>query len=499
MNKMNCPALSRIRREVAEPLCRRSTVAIAGLALGLLAQPVLAIDADVQKQLEMMRQQIEALQAQLQAQQQTQNKLEARQEVQAQQTVPTASRGSPEVSFGGQYRINAYSADNDVAGQDNQTASRARIRQNIDLKFTDNFKTHLQLELGHTTDNVTTTSGSDRKTNVNVRHAVLDYTFGNGINMQVGIVPLDDHFGDTLFSSDWDYNPVAVSFTAPVGSGTARAFAATLHETIGTGGETTSKDDTTHYQLDYNLPLSEGSSISLGASHVSLTPNAAAPFSSRYNINYGISGHFGLGNDMALNAFLIGSHTEKGLISAMDSGNGAAIKIELAGKAGPGNFGLMVTHATGNSRGDGFIPTMALSRANGYWGYTGILTIQGPTDTGVDGDSVNISNNGYGMTTVQAKYAFPITADLSGYISAGWFGNTDTPVGRSGDVGADFLLMGTYRFNNYLALDFGGAYARLEDSVSGYSNGIINGASFNQAAGVDRDKKLLFTRLQAEF
>ncbi len=159
----------------------------------------------------------------------------------------------------------------------------------------------------------------------------------------------------------------------------------------------------------------------------------------------------------------------------------------------------MATHASGDSDGSGFLPMMAFARTNGYWGYTGILTVQGPTDTGFDGDSINISNNGFGVTSVQVKYARPLTSRFDIHLAAGWFGNTDGPAGRGSFLGADFLAMGTYHFNEILALDFGAAYARLEDGVSGYSNGVIGGASFNQAVDADRDKYAFFSRLQAEF
>ena len=104
---------------------------------------------------------------------------------------------------------------------------------------------------------------------------------------------------------------------------------------------------------------------------------------------------------------------------------------------------------------------------------------------------------------VQAKYSFPITEALSGYVSVGWYGNTDAG-NRDSNVGTDVLAIGTYRFNRYLALDVGAAYAKLEDSVSGYWQDIqstsgTSGASFNQAEGEGRDKYAVFTRIQAEF
>lgn len=486
----------------------RSTVRSCGIALSLLAallaQPVMAADADLEKRLEALQREIEALKAQMQKTQTEQAKMKAS------AGTPQAAAGGPQVTFGGQYRINSYSVDNG-GGAPQQVASRARIRQNIDIKFDEQFKTHLQMEVGHTTDNVTTTQTSTRGNVFAIRHAVMDYTATNGINAQMGIVPLSDHFGDTLFSSSWNYNPLALSLTTArrdydvvhrqppggreigLGAGHLRAFAGVLKK----GSETnTNTNDLSHYQLDYVLPLAGNNRLNFGASFI----RAADPLAVvRNHSNFGLWGNFEVGGGLMLNAFLLGSRTDKELLGTAGSGSGTAIKLELTGGAGAGNFGLMATYASGLSDGSGFLPVQALARTNGYWGYTGILTVQGPTDTGFDGDSVNISNNGYGLSTLQAKYSFPISGNLSGYVGVGWFGSTKTPVGRSGGVGTDLILMGTYRFTKVLALNFGVDSARLKDGVSGYSNGVIGGAAFNHAAGVSRTKNALFTRLQAEF
>lgn len=114
-----------------------------GMIAALAAPSLLAADMDVQQKLESLQREIEALKAQM--------------KTQPSSAAPQQTRTGPEVSFGGQYRINAYSADNDVGSEDNQTAARVRIRQNVDIKFDERFKTHFQMELGHTTDNVTTT------------------------------------------------------------------------------------------------------------------------------------------------------------------------------------------------------------------------------------------------------------------------------------------------------------------------------------------------------
>jgi hypothetical protein len=480
-------------------MSRSATHALGLLALLISTVPAVADEALLEQRLEALQRQNEALQRQSETlQRQSETMQRQMQEVRAQlrqlatekrpAEKPEAVATGPQFSFGGQYRVNSYAVADDVGGDD-RTASRVRVRQDVDIKFSEQFKTHLQLELGHTTDNVTTTSTSSRGNDIAVRHAVLDYTFGNGANVQAGIVPLSDRFDDTLFSSDWDYNPVALSLTAPLGGGTLRAFGANLNE----GDETVAEDDFVHYQLDYALPLPRDSQLHLGATLANLADPAQKD---RIHANFGIGGSYWLRDGLLLRGFVVGSHTEKELLGTRDDADGIAAKIELTGDGG---LGVMATYASGESDGSGFLPPMALAATQGYWGYTGLLTIQGPTDTGFDADSVNISNNGLGLTTVQVKYFRPLTANTDMYLAAGWFGASDTPAGRDSLVGFDFLAMGTYHFSDILALDFGAAYALLGDAVSGYPNGVIGGVTFNQAAGDDRDKTAFFTRLQAEF
>ena len=405
---------------------------------------------------------------------------------------PAADPAAPDswlehIRLSGQYRVNAYTVDNDTGGR--QTAARVRIRQGLDIRFTERFKTHLQIELGHTNDNTTTTNFSSRETNLAVRHALMDYTFPYEINAQAGIVPLSDRFGDTLFSSDWDYNPVALSLTAPLAGGTLRAFAGNLREL----DESDSDDDFVHYQLDYVLPFYRDHQLDFG---LTLATIPGPDNDDHVHANYGIGGSLRLTDDLLLRGFLLGSHTEKDLLGTSDDADGLAAKLELISSSG---LGLLATYATGDSDGSGFLPVMALAGTYGYWGYTGFLTVQGPTDTGFDFDAVNISNNGFGLATVQVRYARPLTESFDVHLGAGWFGASDTPGGRDSFVGADFLVMGSYHFNSFLALDVGAAYARLGDAVSGYSSGVIGGAGFNQPLDSDRDKYGFFSRLQAEF
>ena len=391
-------------------------------------------------------------------------------------------------SFGGQYRINAYTVDDDLA-QGRQTAARVRIRQNIDLAPLERFETHLQMELGHTTGNKTTTG-----VRLAVRHAVMRYRFENDFGFEAGIVPLSDHFDDVLFSSDLDYNPVALSLDAPLAGGTLRAFGAILSE----GQEKIAEDDFVHYQLDYTRPISGDHRLD---ANFSLATVQGVDGKRRIHINYGIGGRLKLPKDLALRAMVLGSYTERELLGTSGSdAQGMAAKLELGSECGAS---LMASYASGHDDGSGFLPMMALAGTNGYWGYTGLLTVQGPTDTGFDGDSVNVSNNGYGLASVQLKFARPLGRGFDIYLAGGWFGASDTPGSRDSFVGVDAIAMGTYHFNEILALDLGGAYARLGDGVSGYSNGakgsVVGGADFNGPLGERRHKYAFFVRLQAEF
>lgn len=470
----------------------------------ILGSPV-SFGASVEDTIRDLQRQIDELKAQQQAQQRQVQ--EVKQASQAAGGAPTAAAGGPKVTFGGQYRVNAYTADNDFDNpptDDNQTAARLRLRQNVDIEFDEQFKTHVQFELQHTTDNVTTTDSrrGGNSTNVSVRHAVMDYTFrpGNawdGANAQVGIVPLQDYFHQTQFSSDWDYNPLAVSFIVPAGDSSLRLFAANLQE----GSESNANDDFVHYQADFSMPLGNDAGITFTGTALNIA-NAVGN-SDGWHYNYGLGGHMPLGDSMKLNGFVMGSSTDSSLLGGNNDADGVAVLGELTGSLGSGEFGILASYTSGEDDGTGFLMPMAFAQSYGYWGYTGILTVQGPTDTAFDGDGVNMSNNGYGLSSIQAKYSFPITDAFSGYVSAGWYGNTDAR-NRDSNVGTDLLAMGTYRFNRYFALDVGAAYANLEDSVSGYFQGVqstsgISGAAFNQAKGENRDKYALFTRIQAEF
>ena len=140
-----------------------------------LASTAYGADKNIETRILQLEQDNKTLKKELQ---QVKSELETPQSPQRQTQSGNRNAGdkTPVASYGGQYRINSYSADNDVGG-DRQTASRVRIRQDIDFVFDEQLKTHLQLEMGNTASNITTSSS-----NIKVRHGVIDYTFKNGIN-----------------------------------------------------------------------------------------------------------------------------------------------------------------------------------------------------------------------------------------------------------------------------------------------------------------------------
>lgn len=407
-----------------------------------------------------------------------------------------ATTAISEISFGGEYRINAYHVDNDNNMPDKQTTSRVRIRQNIDIKFSKQVATKLQLTLEDTTGNSSSTE------EIRVRYAVIQYTTNRAIYTS-GIVPFSDRFGDTLFSSAWDYNPVGLVTTINIGGGSIRFGALNLNE----GVEENADDDTVHYQLDYQMPIGNIGAINLGASLLQTPPLFQTPGTTNTgsynhsNIGIGVTYKIGI---VDLNAFIMNSTTDRALLGTAKPGSGIAAKLELAYPTYWGDFAVMVTQAGGESDGSGFIPLMGLIGHQGYWGYTGLLSVQGTTDTGFNSDAINISNNGYGLTTVQTKYTFPVTTDLMGYVAVGWYGNTQA-AGRNSTIGIDVIALATYTLSKIISLDVGAAFAQLEDSVSSYEKRTVEVTTenemnlFNQTVGVSRNKTALFMRLLAKF
>jgi hypothetical protein len=153
------------------------------------------------------------------------------------------------------------------------------------------------------------------------------------------------------------------------------------------------------------------------------------------------------------------------------------------------------------SKASSFITPMSIAGTTGYWGYTGKLNIQGPTDTGVDTSFVNIDGGGYatdnqnignGLTTLQVNVAFPIMPKLEGYAAAGWYTHNKAASGFKKYIGSDLYAQAKYMMYENLSIEAGVDYAML---AKGHGDSVALGTA-NQAT---RTETLVFSRVQLEF
>ncbi len=399
------------------------------------------------------------------------------------------SENGYKVTFPGQYRVNFYSVDNDREGEDRQNAARLRLRQNIDIEFSDRLKSSLRLQLNHTNDNITN-AGDVNGNGIQIRHGYIAYDLSQDNNIRAGLVPVVEYHHDLLYSKSWGYNPFALEGFSRSDTLKTHYFAASLTE----NNESTKRDDIMHYQADITYAFHDNTQMTFSATLLDVNQ----PGFNGNHYNTALNVVYTHSPALRFHADALYSHSDKGLFSNAKDAHGYTFLAEFDIKHALGSTSLLATHATGNAEGSGFLVPMSYTKTNSYWGYTGIITVMPQTDTGFAGDSVHVSNNGYGMSSLQANARFQLFQMTKLYMALGWFGNTHAP-DRDSSVGLDSVIMGQHRFNKYLGLDLGIAYAKIHDSLSGYTHGVIGSTSFNQAAGVTRHKTALFGRLQLEF
>lgn len=106
------------------------------------------------------------------------------------------------LTFPGQYRVNFYSIDNDLKEEDRQSAYRARIRQNVDIRFDEQLSSSVRFQLNHT--NASTTDAKDAGGNgVLIRHAFVDFAPNAAHRWRGGFVPVKEYHHDLLYSAGW--------------------------------------------------------------------------------------------------------------------------------------------------------------------------------------------------------------------------------------------------------------------------------------------------------
>lgn len=405
-------------------------------------------------------------------------------------TIGQTTVSAVETNFHGQFRINSYAQDGDdeLGSGFDVLGSRLRYRPTWDLAWDSGIKLHMQLNIGHINSNIYQ-SGP-----VLLRHGyVLTPLPTQGDwSLVGGLVPLSDKFGDTLFSSDWDFNPLTYMVLGKLGEMDVRFGHGNASE-----GDATKDDDVDLWFLDIDGASGFGASL---YSFANRTPVAGDKDIQNYlGVRYAKT----IFSDVAFDTFAVfNSGTRQDLGGSDRDNDGFAVKGQVKIPSGSSTIGLMALYASGDQDygagldSDAFITPMSLYGGTGYWGYTGKLNEQGPTDTRIDDSTVNIdggglpwssyANLGLGMLTVQANIGFPINENLDAYGAVGYFLSADKPDGGDDDIGFDVYAQGKYKFGDGLNLEFGIDYVSLGD---GHYNTPGDGQSIF----------LVFSRFQLEF
>src|SRR3972149_522607 len=227
---------------------------------------------------------------------------------------------------------------------------------------------------------------------------------------------------------------------------------------------TSKDDDLDAYLADIDVPMGNGSvggSIYVFRSGDGLTSLTVADVGDTATENYvGIRAKQDVGFAMVNGFFVYNKGKIENCSAVFCSGaaigddvdnSGYAIKLEGTKTVGSANVGLMFIMTSGDKdfmttdSPSSFITPMALVDHHGYWGYTGKLNVQGPTDTGidnplrVDGSVYGGAGLGYGLMTIQAKADFPVTDKLNGYAAIGIFQHQDVP--KDSDCGITIKLI----------------------------------------------------------
>ena len=418
-----------------------------------------------------------------------------------------------EAMWHGQFRINYYSMSQDEDVDSGVAAARLRWRPTLDVKVNNDVSMHMQLNIGHiqgNTSNARYAPNPEDSTGdpaVALRHAVLYFTPPEiGGKLSAGLVPLSDKFGDTLFSSDWDFNPLALSWMGKIENIDIRLAAGKLSEY-----ESHEDDDIDAYLADIDLPMGNGTiggSVYMFRSGDGLTV-ALGDLGDIATQNYiGVRTAQDVGFAKVNGFFVYNTGKIENCSAVFCSGaaigddvdnSGYAIKLEGTRPVGSANVGLMFIMTSGDKEigstdsASSFITPMALIDHHGYWGYTGKLNVQGPTDTGidnplrVDGSVYGGAGLGYGLMTIQAKADFPVTDKLNGYAAIGIFQHQDVPSVSDESIGTDIYIQGKYNIAQNLNLEAGFDYASIGKDNAAYAN------------TVDNTIMLLVARLQLEY
>jgi hypothetical protein len=308
-----------------------------------------------------------------------------------------------------------------------------------------------------------------------LRRAWLAYQDEECGKWRAGILDWHDSFGDTLASSDYDFNIGGVDWTKVFKEcNDLRVQLAALYLSdlplITTVDEPVGSHTSWLLTADVDQPLAEKTSV--GASVYYLTDRGDYsyptffPYRSSWDVWLGVRGKTVLMDTLPVNGFAIlnTGEREDQFGETVLRHTGYAGKFELGPlPLGPGKLSAQTLYASGsNTPGFGTtneFRTVAQTYrdnfgAQGYWSYLYLTSPNGPAD--VKDLGVSLQDRGLGLFTVQAKYEYPICGKLSGTSAVGWLRSAvANPTGGSSDIGTELAQMFTYHFGGGLTLDVG--------------------------------------------
>lgn len=454
---------------------------------------------NIDEKIEQLQSQIDELQTQV---------YELKQEREKGAVTPQIVSG-PKIEIGGQYRVMANSANfgwhpTSISGDEaNRSFINQRFRTWFDVTATENVGAYLQLEVGHvgwgsnyewtkTYAGPSDTGGSDR-VGIELRRAFLTYQKEGLGKFKVGIQDWSDSFGDTLASSDWDFNTGGIHYSRQfrdfdLGLGVFKMWE---------GDNAIEGDDANLAVGDLSYVVDDKSKIGLGTYFLydgSVYSYPSLTYDTSWDVWTGLNAKTEIGSNAGINGFILTNYGERDDPSWNHFG--WAAKLEGSYKPGYGKIGIQGLYASGEKGADADdsdeFRTIAQSErdnfgAQGYWSYLSLTSPRGSSDVADLG--VGLQNRGYGLITIQANYEFPIAKRLDGYLAAGWLRSAvDNSTNGENDMGTELVAEASYDLGGGLKLEGGAAYLFTGDFYKA-------GASSNDPENLYE----LYSRMQFEF
>ncbi len=423
-----------------------------------------------------------------------------------------AATSSAPFHIGGQYRMMGSYANFDwhqaaIGDEETRHFYNQRLRLWSDVTPTERVRGHVQVEIGHIVwgQNLEFTktyagpkfSGGvdpDDRVGIELRRGYLEYTHEDLGQFRIGIQDWQDLYGQTLASSDWDFNVGGLSWTKEFPDACdlrLRAGAFALWE-----GEAASADDAALYALDATFRPAE--TLDLGMSVYVVDDDelysypTLAPYEGAWDLWTGPRGTLTLG-DVRVNAFYLFNYGKRESPGFEHAGHAGRIEGIVA--LGAATLKVQGIYTTGEDDpsdldSDEFRTIAQGARDNfgsqGYWNYLVITSPHGPSDVADLG--VGLQNRGLGLLTLQTRFDFPIAAGLDGFGAVGaLWSDVDNPVSNARYMGTEVA--------GGIALDLGGGLI-----VETGAAGLFTGPFYESSGGLDPDDLFeVYLRTQLEF